>query len=307
MTPRATTFLIAAGLAALAWPALALNPNGAATYYYMTEAGDPTGVYPELMTTHSYPVGGSRTQSDETTLGTTAISKSIDSSRDFTGFRISASATAIPDVSALPGIADRSYAEAETNIIFYITAVGPAGTQIPVDVKALLEASGSEAPNYAFGIYGIGTAYTGLEIRDNVTDSPPDDYVWANCPFPGCTQTTTLNVNQTIDLIANKTYEVQESVFVTAGAYTTTDGTQTASASADPQFGIPYGYQLDNPGVSLTISPGLEGLVVVPEPGTWALMLAGLGLAGITARRRMAMAPARAALKPFRIRVLQAT
>jgi hypothetical protein len=202
-----------------------------------------------------------------------------------TGFLISASATAIPDPGAGTGIAFRSYAEAETNIIFYITPEGPSGTLIPVIVEALLKSSGSEDPNEVLGIYGLGTGYTKLEIRDNDTDTPPDDYVYDNCPFQGCPNATTLDIDQTIELIAGTTYEVQEAVFVVAGALTT-DATQTATASADPQFEIPYAYHLANPDVSLTISPGMQSLIAVPEPGAWTLMLVGAGLCGTLRRRR---------------------
>jgi hypothetical protein len=287
--PRALTCLLAIGLFGVASPALAYNPNGAALYDYTTEVGDPTATDPQLQTTESYPVGGTHTQVDQTPLGSTAVSASSDSIRGMTGFIISATATAIPDPGAGSGIAFRSYAEAETNIIFYITPEGPAGTLIPVDVKALMQSSGSEDPTYAYGIYGIGTGYTKLEIRDNDTDTPYNDYVYENCPFQGCPNTTTTKIDTTVDLLANTTYEVQESVFVVAGAYTT-DGAQTATASADPQFEIPYSYYLDNPGVSLTISPGLQSLVSVPEPGAWALMLAGVGLCGAAVRRRRPIA-----------------
>jgi hypothetical protein len=282
--------LIGAGLLGLASPALALNPNGVATYYYTTEVGDPTGTDPDLQTTHRYPVGGARTQSDQTTLGSTAISTSIDTTGGLTGFRIGATATAVPDTGAAPDIADRSFAEAETSIIFYITAMGAAGSYVPVNVKALLQSSGSEDPSYGFGIFGIATGYTSLEIKDNVTDSPPNDYFYANCPFQNCPEATTLNLNKTVELIANRTYEVQESVFVQAGALTT-DGAMTATATADPQFEVPYSYHLANPGVSLTISPGMESLITVPEPGAWALMLAGFGLCGAMVRRRARSGP----------------
>jgi hypothetical protein len=155
-----------------------------------------------------------------------------------------------------------------------------------VNVRALLQSSGSLDPTYGgFGLYGIATGYTDLEIRDNVSDSPPDDYVYANCPFPGCPNTTTLNVDKTIELTANKTYEVQEAVFVTAGALPN-DGTMSATASADPIFEIPYEYHLDNPGVSLSISPGLGSLIAVPEPATWISMLVGCTLCGANLRRR---------------------
>ena len=285
-TSRALACLTVFSLLGLASPALALNPNPAAEFYYTTEVGDPTGTAPLVENSLGYALGASHTQVAQTALGTTAISSSSELIRDIPGFEISASVTAVPDPGAGVGIPYRSYAEAETNIIFYITANGAVGSLIPVNVKALLRSTGSQDPNYLFGMYGIATGFTKFEIRDNQTDSPPNDYVYANCPFQGCPNATTLNIDQDIQLIADTTYEVQESVFVVAGALPNDQESLTATATADPLFEIPYSYDLANPGVSLSISPGLQSLVAVPEPRAWALMIAGFGLCGATLRRR---------------------
>jgi hypothetical protein len=66
------------------------------------------------------------------------------------------------------------------------------------------------------------------------------------------------------------------------------------SSFADPVIAIDPLFLAANPGFSLTFSPNLGGgpLGGVPEPATWALMLAGFGLAGqaLRGRRRIATA-----------------
>lgn len=65
----------------------------------------------------------------------------------------------------------------------------------------------------------------------------------------------------------------------------------TATFSEAPNFG--GGYESDNHTVGHFITKGtgtvVEQLGVVPEPASWALMIAGFGLVGATVRRRHVM------------------
>jgi hypothetical protein len=67
-------------------------------------------------------------------------------------------------------------------------------------------------------------------------------------------------------------------------------GLQTSHAFIDPELTIDPEYLKTNPTASLFITPGVgnETVTVVPEPETYAMMLAGLGLMGAITRRRKA-------------------
>ncbi|MBS0332417.1 MAG: PEPxxWA-CTERM sorting domain-containing protein [Proteobacteria bacterium] len=77
----------------------------------------------------------------------------------------------------------------------------------------------------------------------------------------------------------------------------TNGGEVGATAFVDPMVTIDADWLADNPGFQLNWSNGVEngtGLLPstggVPEPATWALMIAGFGLAGASLRRRRAAA-----------------
>ena len=59
-----------------------------------------------------------------------------------------------------------------------------------------------------------------------------------------------------------------------------------ASAYIDPYIEIDPTWALANPGYSISVSQGVGNTAPVPEAETYAMMLAGLGLVGLMARRR---------------------
>jgi hypothetical protein len=91
-------------------------------------------------------------------------------------------------------------------------------------------------------------------------------------------------VNDPVDIYTNTEYLVEMSVNAVGGP------TFTASAFVDPFIVTPPGYQLDlSPGILNGIPGG------VPEPSTWAMLLAGFGCLGIAGYRRAKSSAARAA------------
>ena len=90
------------------------------------------------------------------------------------------------------------------------------------------------------------------------------------------------------------------SIHVRAGAVALSTRTGTASAYIDPFISLNFGGSgLDASNYRLTLgdgsvanaaADGFTGGGAVPEPASWALMIAGLGLAGTALRRRRAVA-----------------
>jgi hypothetical protein len=60
-----------------------------------------------------------------------------------------------------------------------------------------------------------------------------------------------------------------------------------SEAFVDPIFTIAPSFLLTHPGYSIMVSPGVyNGVSTIPEPETYAMLLAGLGVIGLIARRR---------------------
>jgi hypothetical protein len=79
-------------------------------------------------------------------------------------------------------------------------------------------------------------------------------------------------------------FRYPKSIQVLIESYAQASGSASASAFADPVFTLPA-----NSGLTLVLSQGVgngPGPSAVPEPASWAMMLAGFGLAGAALRRR---------------------
>jgi hypothetical protein len=89
------------------------------------------------------------------------------------------------------------------------------------------------------------------------------------------------NATDSVNLTANAVYGVglQMTLLLTGGI-------GTASVYVDPLIQIAPGFANASQ-YSIELSPGIgNSVAAIPEPSTYALMLAGLGVLGIVARRR---------------------
>jgi hypothetical protein len=250
-------------------PASAITPLPPGFLSYQIDFSDPTGSgsFGQGLT---YPAGGPVNLTQSTPQNTGAASSSVD-----LPFQISASATAVSQAND-----QTSTSSATTSITFFLNIPAPTPT-VSVNVQALLQSTGVDA------LEGDASSYASLLIGSL---GAPDQHLFDTCPtmFTGCDLPVTLQVNTNITMFSNTLYYVVEQVFAQADAQSDLSTVSvTASASADPHFSINPQYLLNNPGVSLQISPGLEPLLSsVPEPQSWALMALGVGMAGGALRRR---------------------
>lgn len=156
-----------------------------------------------------------------------------------------------------------------------------------MQLQALLQSTGAvDQANY-FGAANSATGYASLSLFDGFGLQQPDFFAYSTCAFQGCAYPSVEAINDSIDLYANVTYVVVEAVRAnsSAGDVLANPISLTSTATADPHFAISQ--SLANSGYSFTTSQGLAPLTSVsPEPGSWILMLAGIGLLGAAFRGR---------------------
>lgn len=152
---------------------------------------------------------------------------------------------------------------------------GQAGDRVHLDIATILHAAFQGSPNsYVFS-------------RVIVTTSQGE--VTANICSRLCgagTGVTDFKGVLHVDALSGAINTVYMDVYADAA---TGPNPSSASATADPIISIDQS-TLNFGDYSLLFSPGV-GNGGVPEPATWTLMLAGLGLAGARLRRRARLAP----------------
>lgn len=180
-------------------------------------------------------------------------------------------------------------------IDYSLEVTGPAGT-VPVTVNSALAASISAPAPGAFGMlesvsdFYVQTASSSFEqyitiqdgfatVSDNgpVTVTPVSPLTGFSASFSGA---------NTVTLDTNTSYEVQLLVINWLNVSGLLGGgSMSASASIDPTFQIGTG--VSNPSLySIELSPGVGNVAAIPEPSTYAMMLAGLAMMGVFARRQ---------------------
>jgi hypothetical protein len=171
-------------------------------------------------------------------------------------------------------------------------------TTVPVDFFGIFSSFQTAANSEA------STSITVQTTNSNVsTYATVQSYFYGDCGHPGCLQFTTVNANftytqsdaqhmagsfqGTLNMQTGAGGTVSGSVQLFAGANLNVfPGTASAASYIDPHLEINAAFLAANPGASLTLTAGVGNEVLaVPEPGSYALLLAGLGVVVIQARR----------------------
>lgn len=190
------------------------------------------------------------------------------------------------------------------NMTYRFTVAAQPFSHVPIDFSGLYSSSTfPSGPGY-----GATTAFSIQTVNSSVsTYSSFQSYLQGDCRAPICLQYTTFNASYTsvqsdrshvngtfegtLDMLTGANGTVIGVVQLFAGAGLDV-GFVPASASAfiDPHLEIDAAFLALNPGATLTITAGvgndITGVSAVPEPETYALMLAGFGVLGWMGRKR---------------------
>lgn len=162
----------------------------------------------------------------------------------------------IPFVSASASSPSQLEATAESILTYYVQFIGQPG-DLTVHVTGSATAT-TTTP----GINGSASATLSLFGTTFTACS--------SCTFTG----TSFSVNQDFTVSANLPYAITLQAMVGSMQH------QSGSASVDPFFSAPLGYDIQISADIGNIAPG------VPEPSTWAMMILGLAGVGLMGRRR---------------------
>lgn len=206
------------------------------------------------------------------------------------GWRVSAYAddTHGGTVAALAGIAyieDRSAGfidqlTATAQLTYTFSVDGPAGDSVPVLMHITGLAENGLAPGGITAAASAGYSFSTAQASD------PKDYISFSKNTDVYGLGGAFDDARLMDLKVGNIYTLFMGSSVTVGSYTVSPDLtyDIATATVDPTFTIqgrsPQSYRL----VGLPTS-AIGNVAPVPEPASWALMVAGFGMLGATLRR----------------------
>jgi hypothetical protein len=193
-------------------------------------------------------------------------------------------------------------ASAYAESIYSFAVYGPDNIDVTIVLQGRVEATvtdfGSGADVYAqtaFDVSGLAVPLSGPQAVSMFCEHTDSTGQCGTRDF-----TTVLTIKSFTDTLAGGVGTID--LAVSAGAqgrslgfnapYAVNGG--VARATADPFFSIDPTFALEHPGYRLVFSDGFSNGALpgqsdaVPEPASWALMIAGFGLAGAALRRRAA-------------------
>jgi len=154
---------------------------------------------------------------------------------------------------------------------------GIAGTVVPnlIDVYASVDATNGND-------HSDSNALATIDIRSLLQEVGP---IFVNCTFgQGVVSTCSNSFSQTLRI--NAVDDLISSVFLRANA--SARGARSALVFIDPHIYVEPSF-LNASQYSIRLSAGignsLAGVAAIPEPRTYAMMLAGIGLLGLVSRR----------------------
>ncbi len=169
--------------------------------------------------------------------------------------------------TATASATDQAAAIASGLVSYAFVVNGPADVVVPLTIRGFVSAATSGVRAEAHAVI----TYSGRSFTACSSTGPG----CGDLPASGFLIDSFSSLTDTVNWIA-----------ITANGTVYNNG--AFSSFADPIIAIDPLFRAANPGFSLSFSPNLGG--AVPEPGTWALMLVGVGVAMRSSRRRLATA-----------------
>lgn len=173
-------------------------------------------------------------------------------------------------------------------------------TNVPIDFSGLYSSYQGSRGNLAATSFLVQTVNSSVSSYSSFQSN-----LYGDCGAPTCLQYNTFN-NTTYTSVQSDVFHVEGSYQGTLDMLTGADGkvmglvqlaavanlnhffiNASAAAFIDPRLEIDAAFLAINPGTTLTITPGVGNEIpAIPEPGTYALMLAGLAAVSVSARRQ---------------------
>ena len=158
---------------------------------------------------------------------------------------------------------------------YYYRVVGPSNVAVPVHIAGTLSTFATGPTTMAQAIISWSVSLSGNWTVNSFGTCSADNFI-SNCG------SMPLRSSGTLDAIYNVTANANGSDYVDLSAGGISDSGGSFSAYGNSVVTIDKTFLAANPGYSLQFSPGV---VAVPEPATYAMMLVGLGMMGFIARR----------------------